>query len=128
MSVRMCPVCGSTTLMAKALFLVSQDPEGTWDLMATNSEDITLAMDDPNNEVFCGNEFCGDPMDGLTGQKVELKENESLLEYWRRVYLPTLEETPSPAEEEAYFKSWLDEVYYTPWSGVLAACPSLDEF
>ena len=124
--VRMCPVCGSTDLVADILTSVTQEPDGQWNMAMVKPEDILHEMTNPNTELRCANTQCGNPRDG-SGIEILLQENQSLVEYWMvaRGYTSEDDFESLSDDEKAEFAAWESELYWNTWSGVIGDCHTL---
>lgn len=124
--VRLCPVCGSMDLTATILTSVNQNPDGTWEMVMVDPEDIRHEMSNVNTEIRCTNQRCGAPL-GPDGSTLPLFEGESLEAFWIRskgfssdVSFDDLSEA-----DKAEYLAWETEIYWVPFRGVINDCPIL---
>lgn len=129
MSVYICPVCGSPMLKSRMITSISQTPDGEWKMDEFTSEDISEIID-PNVECYCTNQFCGTPMDPYTGRSfnsqptgLELEGEDAFYDYYNFHHMSERKKYSECSEEEknAYLE-WKNEIYYTPWEGVIGDC------
>ena len=122
-----CPICGAGVKAYVMVGCVQKD--GIWQLEEYPEESIQEALNDPNQEVECLNEFCGDPVDAF-GNIIELK-GKTEFEYWKAFQDPNLVPADAKLEDlsddmQASFKNWSESLIYTPWHGVLGDCITLE--
>ncbi len=130
MSTYLCPVCGSPMLQAKMITSISQTPDGEWKMDEYTTDDISSIIE-PNVEVYCTNEFCGPPTDPYTGRVIsdssltglEVEDPDPLYSWFNYHHMSSRKKFDECTEDEQRaYKEWRNEVYYTPWSGVIGDC------
>lgn len=121
--VRMCPVCGSTDLIASILTNARQTEEGVWQMEQMEDVDTTYEMTNPNNMVSCANPECGVPK-GADGNEIPIPEGMSYFAYWLQENgYPTDTAFDALSEDERVkYQEWEAEIWHTPWSGVIDDC------
>ena len=124
--VHLCPVCGSTDLIADILTSAVQQPDGQWDLVIVKTEDLNHEFSNPNTTVRCANAQCGNPF-GPDGHEIILEENETLQQYWMRSKGYTSEDDFDALGEDEHteYSAWESELYWNTWSGVIGDCHAL---
>lgn len=126
-SVYLCPVCGSTDLIADILTSVVQEPDGQWKMNMVKAEDIQHEMTNVNTSVRCANTRCGNPFDA-SGHELTLDENESIIDHWMhkvKGYSTDVSFDSLSEDEQTEYSAWESELYWNTWSGVIADCHTL---
>lgn len=126
MSVKVCPLCGSTDLKAKVIVEALQNPEGRWEYQIHDEDLLNEAMDDPSVEVRCGSKTCGPCMDG-NGQPVPLDAGLTLLQNWlvMNKMSPDVEYILLSPELRKEYDEWEAGLSFTPWEGTIGDCQDL---
>lgn len=123
-----CPICGAG-VRATIIVGAVQDDNGVWSVEQYADADVNDLIDNPNQEVECTNEHCGNPFDDR-GIEIDL-QGMNEFEFWRAHQDPNIVPINTSYEElsdelKEQFKLWAETLTYSPWCGCLGDCITLE--
>ena len=121
-SLHVCPNCGSSELVITVNLGVSQNPDGTWELIDDDIVgQINAALNNPNTIVECCNRTC------VNSFVTDANGNEfdpgrvPPLKYWGILNgVAAEDEEHLTLEQFNEFKAWEAGLKYDQWSGYLS--------
>ena len=123
LNVHVCPVCGSTELRVQVIRSATQEPDGSWKMDEVQDEDLAYEATRNNIEVHCANPTCGNPT-LADGTEIDISKT-TILDYWKTMKGLPLSHQLTVEEQEEFRQFYEGEIFYHPWSGVIADCPVL---